>query len=53
VLPCLDHFNMETAVAMEAAVPWLYVGYALIYAGLYCAAMLIVSLLLFEDRDLA
>ena len=53
VLPCLDHFNMETAVAMEAAVPWLYVVYALVYAGLYCAAMLIVSLLLFEDRDLA
>jgi len=53
VLPCLDHFNMETAVAMETAVPWLYVLYALGYAGLYCAAMLIVSLLLFEDRDLA
>ena len=53
VLPCLDHFNMETAVAMEASVPWLYVVYALGYAGLYCAAMLVVSLLLFEDRDLA
>ena len=53
VLPCLDHFNMETAVAMETAVPWLYVVYALGYAALYCAAMLIVSLLLFEDRDLA
>jgi len=38
---------------MESTVPWLYVGYALVYAGLYCAAMLIVSLLLFEDRDLA
>ena len=53
VLPCLDHFNMETAVAMEATVPWRYVGYAFIYSGLYCAAMLIISLLLFEDRDLA
>ena len=53
VLPCLDHFNMETAVAMGTFVPWLYVVYALCYAGLYCGAMLIVSLLLFEDRDLA
>jgi ABC-type transport system involved in multi-copper enzyme maturation permease subunit len=53
VLPCLDHFNMETSVAMERAVPWGYVGFAAIYAALYCGAMLIVSLLLFEDRDLA
>ena len=53
VLPCLDHFNMETAVAMGAVVPWLYVVYALCYAGLYCGAMLLVALLLFEDRDLA
>ena len=53
VLPCLDHFNMETAVAMDLTVPWLYVGAALLYAALYCGAMLIVSLLLFEDRDLA
>jgi ABC-type transport system involved in multi-copper enzyme maturation permease subunit len=53
ILPCLDHFNMETAVAMEVMVPWLYVGYAILYAGLYCGAMLIISLLLFENRDLA
>ena len=53
VLPCLDHFNVETAVAMDMAVPWLYVGYAIGYAALYCGAMLIVALLLFEDRDLA
>jgi len=53
VLPCLDHYNMETAISMGKSVPWLYVGYAACYAGLYCMAMLIVSLLLFEDRDLA
>ena len=53
VLPCLDHFNMETAVAMEKVVPWMYVCYTVMYAGLYCGAMLIVSLLLFEGRDLA
>ena len=53
VLPCLDHFNMDTAVAMEIVVPWTYVTRAFLYAALYCGAMLIVSLLLFEDRDLA
>jgi ABC-type transport system involved in multi-copper enzyme maturation permease subunit len=53
ILPCLDHYNVETAVAMDAVVPWGYVAYALVYAGLYCGALLILSLLLFEDRDLA
>lgn len=53
VLPCLDHFNMETAVAMETSVPWLYVVLAFVYAGLYSGAMLVISLLLFENRDLA
>ena len=53
VLPGLDHFNMDTAVAMGELVPWTYVVYAFLYAGLYCLAMLVVSLLLFEDRDLA
>jgi hypothetical protein len=53
ILPCLDHFNVETAVAMELTVPWGYVAAAILYAGLYCGAMLVVSLLLFEDRDLA
>jgi len=52
ILPCLDHFNMETAVAMELAVPWGYVGLAFLYAMLYCGAMLVISLFLFEERDL-
>ena len=53
VLPCLDHFSMETAVAMNKELPWSYVGGAIVYAALYCLAALVVSLLLFEDRDLA
>jgi ABC-type transport system involved in multi-copper enzyme maturation permease subunit len=52
-LPCLDHFSMETAVAMGKTVSWAYVLLAVGYAVLYCSAALIVSLLLFEDRDLA
>jgi len=53
VLPCLDHYNTETSVSMGTAVPWMYVLYALGYAALYCGAMLVVSLFLFEERDLA
>lgn len=53
VLPCLGHFNMETAIAMGITLPWTYVLWAILYAGLYCLAALIVSLLLFEDRDVA
>ena len=52
-LPCLDHFSMETAVAMGKTLPWVYVGWSILYAGLYCTAALVVSLLLFEDRDMA
>ncbi|MDR0335740.1 MAG: ABC transporter permease [Planctomycetaceae bacterium] len=52
-LPCLDHFSMETAVAMGKTVSWWYVLWAIGYAVLYCSAALVVSLLLFEDRDLA
>jgi ABC-type transport system involved in multi-copper enzyme maturation permease subunit len=53
ILPGLAHFNMETAVHMDAVVPWGYVAVVLGYTTLYCGALLIVSLLLFEDRDLA
>jgi ABC-type transport system involved in multi-copper enzyme maturation permease subunit len=53
VLPCLDHFSMETAVAMGKTVSWFYVLLAAGYAVLYCCAALVVSLLLFENRDLA
>ena len=53
ILPCLAHFNMETAVSMGLPVPGLYVAWACVYALLYGGAMLIVSLFLFEDRDLA
>ncbi|GHT34342.1 hypothetical protein FACS189427_01480 [Planctomycetales bacterium] len=53
VLPCLGHFNMETAIAMGKSLPWMYVAWAVLYAALYCFAALIVSLLLFEDRDVA
>lgn len=53
VLPCLDHFSMETPIAMGKALSWGYVLWAVGYAVLYCIAALVVSLLLFEDRDMA
>ena len=52
-LPVLDHFNMETAVAMDRTVPFSYVVYSGAYSLLFALVALILSLLLFEDRDLA
>jgi len=53
VLPVLDYFSMETAVAMKRTLPWAYVLWAALYAAIYCFVALMVSLLLFEERDLA
>lgn len=52
-LPILDHFNMETAVAMNVTVSWKYVAYAGVYSILFAGVAMMLSLLLFEDRDLA
>ncbi|MBO7725102.1 MAG: ABC transporter permease [Thermoguttaceae bacterium] len=53
VLPVLDHFNMETAVAMDRTVPLTYLLWTGIYSFLFAVAALILSLTLFDDRDLA
>lgn len=53
ILPVLDHFSMESAIAMNESLPWSYVGFATLYASVYCILSLLVSLLLFEERDLA
>lgn len=54
VLPGLEYFNVGPAISTDAVVPWFgYVLPCLIYTFLYCAAALLVGLLLFEDRDLA
>jgi hypothetical protein len=49
----LDHFTIEAAVVGGVAVPWAYLGWAALYAGLYSAIALLVALVLFQDRDLA
>ncbi len=53
ILPVLDHFNCYTAISSDQAISIRYIGWAGIYCLLYCLFALVVSLLLFEDRDLA
>jgi ABC-type transport system involved in multi-copper enzyme maturation permease subunit len=53
VLPVLDHFNIQAAVAGGVPVPMSYLGWALLYCVLYSTAMMLLALILFEDRDLA
>lgn len=52
-LPGLDVFNISAAVATGSVVPPIYLGYAAIYCVCYCTATVLMSFILFEDRDLA
>ena len=53
VLPVLDHFNIQAAVAGGVDVPIDYLAWALLYCVLYSAVAMLLALILFEDRDLA
>lgn len=53
LLPVLEHFTIEAAVVGGVAVPWDYLGWASLYAGLYVTVALLIALVLFQDRDLA
>ncbi|QEG35072.1 ABC transporter permease [Bythopirellula goksoeyrii] len=53
VLPVLDHYEIEGAIAGASSVPSEYLLLALLYSLLYCAAAMLLALLFFEDRDLA
>jgi ABC-type transport system involved in multi-copper enzyme maturation permease subunit len=53
VLPNLESFNIQAAIAADAEVPYSYLGLALLYCALYSGVALLLALLLFEDRDLA
>jgi hypothetical protein len=52
VLPVLDHYKSDAAIAADRVIPWVYVGHALIYTLIYSAIMMLLSLLFFERRDL-
>jgi len=53
VLPVLDHFESEAAVATDTAIPLVYLAWAGAYCLLYSTVAMLVGLTLFEDRDLA
>ncbi|MCG8585510.1 MAG: ABC transporter permease, partial [Pirellulales bacterium] len=53
ILPVLNHFDVQAAVAGGRHVPWDYVGFAFLYAVIYCAIAMLAALALFEDRDVA
>ncbi|MDO5309671.1 MAG: ABC transporter permease subunit [Planctomycetia bacterium] len=52
-LPILDHFNMETAIAMNRSISVGYIATAGVYSLLFACVAMLLSLTLFEDRDLA
>ncbi|MEM8865588.1 MAG: ABC transporter permease subunit, partial [Planctomycetota bacterium] len=53
ILPELDHFNIQAAVAAGQSVPLAYLGWAALYCLVYCTFAMLLALILFEDRDLA
>jgi ABC-type transport system involved in multi-copper enzyme maturation permease subunit len=53
VLPVLDHYEIEGAIAGATSVPASYLWWALLYSALYCSAAMLLALIFFEDRDLA
>jgi len=53
VLPSLEAFNMQAAVATGSIVPPEYLGFAALFCLVYCAAAILLAFVLFEDRDLA
>ncbi len=53
VLPSLDSFNMDAAIATARNIPPDYIGWAAVYCTCYCTAAILLGFILFEDRDLA
>ncbi|MEZ6056714.1 MAG: ABC transporter permease subunit [Planctomycetaceae bacterium] len=53
VLPALEVFSLDAAIATLRPVPPEYIGYCMLYSAAYITAMMCFGFLLFEDRDLA
>lgn len=53
ILPALECFNIQAAVATGRYVSLDYVAWAALYAAAYSAAAILAAFMLFEDRDLA
>ncbi|MCH7727512.1 MAG: ABC transporter permease, partial [Planctomycetes bacterium] len=52
VIPVLDHFNIQAAIAADREVPGVYLGWTLIYCLIYSTIAMLFALVFFEDRDL-
>ena len=53
IVPVLDHFNIQGAVAAGVPVPFTYLLVSLGYCIIYTTIAMLLALTLFEDRDLA
>lgn len=53
VFPVLNHFDVQAAINNNSMVPLDYLGWSVIYTGLYGSMAMLFALVLFEDRDLA
>jgi len=53
VFPVLDNFNVEAAIMTNSPVPIPYMLLSTLYAMLYGTIAVLLSLVFFEDRDLA
>ena len=53
MLPNLELLNSEAAIAADKAIPASYLGLAFAYCMIYTVVSILLSLLLFEDRDVA
>lgn len=53
ILPSLDLFNTQAAVATGMVVPPVYLGQTVLYCLCYTGAAILLAFILFEDRDLA
>ncbi|MBX3419198.1 MAG: hypothetical protein KF851_16450 [Pirellulaceae bacterium] len=53
IFPVLNHFDVQTAINTNSSVPWIYLGWSVVYTLLYGSAAVLLALVMFEDRDLA
>ncbi|HEX7449056.1 MAG TPA: hypothetical protein VF306_16000 [Pirellulales bacterium] len=53
LLPALDYFSSDAAIAADRAIPLAYLGAAGLYSLIYITIAMLAALLMFEDRDLA
>jgi len=53
VIPNLNTFNVQTAVDAGNPIPPIYLAGAFTYLFFFCIMVLMLALLMFEDRDLA